>query len=1399
MTYSIKRVFSLLLTIAMLVSMIPIIGATDVAAIAVDNNLIVGGDFNDAERGLGYFKADYETDGLVYLPSGGEDGSGCVGIRMQQKTYDGNWANICMRYDDGSGYNLPLYPGNTYSMSFKVYNPTNSGIAWMNMGIEAFEKVDGAHWALAATPTQGSWVTVSQTFTVPEAPDNTAFRIYGGYQQSDGETMVLVDDISIVDVTPNNGNLFMGGDFNDVDFGVGYFRAEYNSTALTYLPNGGPDGSGCVGLNLDSSLATGNACLMYADDNGGRAVPILPGRTYTMSCDIYNPSDVPIEWLNMDFQNKDNNSMADAASSTNLKDQWVHLENTFTVPEDRTDMIWRIFGGFANNNGTQGLIKIDNVSMIDVTPYSENLLVGGDMESQNVADAYYTITYDGGIRTWLPDGGVGGSGCMELSVNASGNNALINPIYNGKPLEIGKAYTISCDVYIPKNTVQCCFIDLEAGGNLDGWKLGPRGPWSYRSGQWQRINSTFVYDGTSFGLRIFAPAKEGANTNLKIRIDNVSLRCTDASVKRVAAINGMAYTSLEAAYAAVQPNETVTLQNDLTVAHVFHLPANVTLDLNGYTLTTDNLFSFGNVIDSSNGQGGVKISNDRTKAFMQLQDDNAALPLYDTANGCYRFFNYSLMFKTKAARENYNRYAIRLDLPNEEAYALLADPANRGTISAELLMGNEDGTVRRIQYVFSDATLAKYADKAANSENPQAILLTLTGGGSSFDKRNIKVTGQFNSLTGMQDDGEVLFDYERAKAWILSQIENNTLFSFTYGGTAYADHIGNWEKTVERTDAGWTVTYTNGNVVAWSEITLNAETASVEWTNYFKNKGSSNSPVISNIRAINSTVAVQNPTFTGANGSTAAATDFQPYSVDLTQSTTWNMQTSGGRSSQSAFPYFEISNGEYGVMGGIGWTGNWNANFANNNGNITIDAGMQSVSTYLTAGEQMRTPMIMLQFYKGDQNDGHNALRELMLKSYTPVDADTGKPLEYGMLKAAVTNRVGLGEDAILTELQGNDVGGAKYEALEIDAGWYGDKATDNNLGNQDIWMKQVGNWYFIPSVYQDSDGNGTRDIRELSQYLQANDKDLVLWFEPERVYKYTELYNAHKNSGYLLYDGNPLMTSRLWNFANDKACDFMIDLVDNFIEENNVTWYRHDQNGIDPDGYWSYEDDGTNRIGMTEIKYITNLYRYLDTLVERNPGLMIDSCASGGRRLDLEMMKRSLPLWNSDYGNAESSTPDGIRNINYNLSWWLPIHGGKYPYYNAKDTTYNFRVAMNSSMGLDMGATLDGTIQNLTEQYYTCREMMNGQYYKLDETNLGAAYEFYKADDNQGYILAFGDVDYAHNYALKGLNPNALYAVTSADTGQRRVHTGASLINNGLTVTHTEDSRSQLFYINEI
>lgn len=66
-----------------------------------------------------------------------------------------------------------------------------------------------------------------------------------------------------------------------------------------------------------------------------------------------------------------------------------------------------------------------------------------------------------------------------------------------------------------------------------------------------------------------------------------------------------------------------------------------------------------------------------------------------------------------------------------------------------------------------------------------------------------------------------------------------------------------------------------------------------------------------------------------------------------------------------------------------------------------------------------------------------------------------------------------------------------------------------------------------------------------------------------------------------------------------------------------------------------------------------SGLYAFWDALLARHPGLIIDNCASGGRRIDLETVSRSIPLWRTDYRYFE---PNGYQCHTYGLSFSIPF-----------------------------------------------------------------------------------------------------------------------------------------------
>ncbi len=201
------------------------------------------------------------------------------------------------------------------------------------------------------------------------------------------------------------------------------------------------------------------------------------------------------------------------------------------------------------------------------------------------------------------------------------------------------------------------------------------------------------------------------------------------------------YKTLAEALAAAEAynDKEVTLVKDVTDTSVaVMVPAGVTLNLNGKYLTAKNILSFGDVIDSTEGEGGIKISNDTKKAFTILQPENTMLPIYDATNGCYRFFSYEVVngnFKAGDVNssgkfveyENAEdvkrvRFGYWIKFNTLKAYEILKNSDNSG-LELSISLQVDNGVV--FNYVFDNKYIKQYAnvvyEKVTDTEEPVSI------------------------------------------------------------------------------------------------------------------------------------------------------------------------------------------------------------------------------------------------------------------------------------------------------------------------------------------------------------------------------------------------------------------------------------------------------------------------------------------------------------------------------------------------------------------------------------------------------------------------------------------------------------------------------------------------------
>jgi len=611
-------------------------------------------------------------------------------------------------------------------------------------------------------------------------------------------------------------------------------------------------------------------------------------------------------------------------------------------------------------------------------------------------------------------------------------------------------------------------------------------------------------------------------------------------------------------------------------------------------------------------------------------------------------------------------------------------------------------------------------------------------------------------------------------------------FSFTFDGKPFGDLVWKPARASRRLDdcrTEHTLTYaddTTGLQVRCVAVEYH-DFSAVEWTVFLKNRGTNSTPVLEGIQGLDARFergADGEFVLHGIKGDFCAADSFEPFQRTLASNTVTKFAPPGsGKSSDGpeGWPYFNLQYPGGGTIVAVGWPGQWASSFTRDNAaGLRIQAGQELTRLILKPGEEIRTPLIALLFWQGaDVVEAQNLWRRWYVTHNMPrVD---GKPqpavaqIQVGGGERDIAHVQRFLDAGIHVDLCWRDAGGTR-EAVWFQAG------TGPFQEPGMVWLNS-GTWEIDTAKYP----NG---FRPFSDWVRARGMQFVLWFEPERVGdpnswlgKYhPEWLLPGTSHGALLDEGNP--DARKW----------LTEHISAMIRSQGLDWYREDMNGGGPCPAWR-KNDAPDRQGMTENLYVQGHLAFWDELRRRHPGLRIDSCASGGRRNDLETMRRAVPLLRSDFQFPDMpGVVEGNQGHTYGLSFWLPFQGtGCYLY-----EPYAYRSFYLPSFG--MGGLSPENTAAQQKAYAECRQiapLMLADYYPLTPYNRDLdrwiAWQFNRPEQGDGVAQAFRrprSLEELAHYELRGLEPQARYAVTDLDTGQSQTLTGRELMDGGLPVT---------------
>lgn len=690
---------------------------------------------------------------------------------------------------------------------------------------------------------------------------------------------------------------------------------------------------------------------------------------------------------------------------------------------------------------------------------------------------------------------------------------------------------------------------------------------------------------------------------------------------------------------------------------------------------------------------------------------------------------------------------------------------------------------------------AKSGYKALNIIFAIIYFVVSCGGVYTFNVENIKALSYKENIhfDTISADEMNITDSEKnlCKDWINDNFfSNNNVYPFTFKVDGEEFNPADWEKKLTESPEFGSV-YSGGQteylilsseekgLEVKVEATVFEENATCQWTVYIENKGSGNSGVISDFYALDSSFKTGKAEVYYSMGSDTAASDFSLIRKNLSF-VEREFSANEGKPTEAYLPYFNILGENYGMILGIGWTGQWAAGLSESKGETSVNVKQEYFNAYLLSGETVRSPLVSISFYENENPlKGFNLFRKWINDSVYPENVTKSS---YTVMEVAgpMSTRT---SDEIIEVLDSLDESVYKHtDAFWMDAGWY-----SYNEG----WHDGVGNWTVDTSRYD----NG---ISELSDYAAEKGLGHVLWYEPERVFPGTHFHNvgSQHEEWLISFDGEDNI---MWNLANEEAFDFYCEYLLNSMKENGVTVYRQDFN-FAPLEYWQKADEEFygGRTGICENRYVTNLYRYLDYLTENIDGLIIDNCASGGKRLDLEMSYRSIAFWRSDYNcSFHPDLFEATQSHTYGVSFWLPITGSAL--YMIDE--YSSRSDIMPLMLMDFFSHQNPEFSYNDEQ----RSMMGEKYYPIDfgsfDKDKMHAMQFSSDDALSGTALIYKRAEVTeteYTVKLNGLIPSQTYGIYDIDAPET-VHslTGEELMRDGITIDLPEGEKAVILMFN--
>jgi alpha-galactosidase len=320
-------------------------------------------------------------------------------------------------------------------------------------------------------------------------------------------------------------------------------------------------------------------------------------------------------------------------------------------------------------------------------------------------------------------------------------------------------------------------------------------------------------------------------------------------------------------------------------------------------------------------------------------------------------------------------------------------------------------------------------------------------------------------------------------------------------------------------------------------------------------------------------------------------------------------------------------------------------------------------------------------------------------------------------------------------------------ERFVLDDGWFGQRDDDT---------RSLSDWTIDARKYPDG-------LTPLIDHVKAQGMTFGLWFEPEMINPDSDIHRAHPDWA-LGGEGQTLgRQQKALNMALPKVRDFLYDRMSAILRDNDIDYIKWDHNRVLP---------------MPDAAQTRGSYALIDRLRADFPDVEIETCASGGGRIDFGILERTQRVWLSDSNDAL----ERLR-IQHDAALFLPLSvtgshvGPRHCHTSGRTLDISFRawVAAQRHMGFEMdprelNAHETVVLTEVTNWWKSNRSwMQTADILRLDSADPAVIAEQQHSRDGKRFVVFAGKAATSAQIAprplrLTALEPNAMYRVHLAN-----------------------------------